>query len=85
MASCQPFFDATCLLCEKEVEDLEHFLVKCENLEAKRNKEIMKEVRNMQPNQKKKAYILIKLKNHKSVSDMIFKLWLFRKDLIRPP
>ena len=77
-------FDATCPLCKKEDEDLEHFLVKCEKLEGKRNKEIMEEVKNMQPTQNT-AYILFKLKNHESISDMIFAMWLFRKDLLKPP
>ena len=34
-------FEATCQLCGKEKEDLEHFVIKCEKLEEGINKRIM--------------------------------------------
>jgi len=37
-----PEYDGTCKLCKMEKEDFEHFLIKCPELEKKRNKKIMK-------------------------------------------
>ena len=39
----QPNYDKTCKLCGQEEEDLEHFIVRCPELEGKRNPEIMEE------------------------------------------
>ena len=36
-----PNYDKTCKLCGEEEEDLEHFLIRCLELEGKRNSEIM--------------------------------------------
>ena len=36
-----PEYDRTCKLCKMEKEVLEHFLIKCPDLEKKRNKKIM--------------------------------------------
>merc|ERR1712030_254052 len=49
--------DTTCQLCGKEEENLEHFLVTCEKLEEKRDKEIMEKVKEVHT-RKRTAYIL---------------------------
>ena len=77
-------YDTTCQLCKKEEEALEHFLIKCEKLEPRRDKELMEEIKHVQI-KRKTSYLLYKTKKFELVSDMILNMWLFRMDLLKPP
>ena len=77
-------YDTTCQLCGKGEEDLEHFLIKCKKLETKRNKEIMEQLSKIEE-KKKIPYLLFKVKKYEDVSEMIYKMWLLRKVLLKPP
>ena len=71
-------------MCNQEDENLEHFLVKCPLLECKRDIEVTGPWKNL-TSEKQTAYILFKDKNYERNSDMVKKIRLQRKDLLRPP
>ena len=63
---------------------MEHFLTRCKKLEPMRDKEIMKELDKMKK-ERKIPHLLFKMKNYEMISDMIYKMWLLRKVLLKPP
>ena len=76
--------DKICRLCGLEEEDIQHFLVTCPILDQKRDKEIMEAWRNSNK-QKQTVGILFREKRYNKVSQMIKRMWNYRKDLLRPP
>ena len=76
--------DKTCRLCGLEDEDLQHFLVTCPMLEIKRDREIMEAWRNIDK-MKQTVDILFNEKRYDKTGSMIRRMWLHRKDLLRPP
>ena len=82
-----PGYDKTCKLCKTEEEDLEHFLVRCPDLDQKRNKEIMEQSTPM-TSEERTLYILFKSKQYQEVGKMIRNIWEYRKhrkDKLKPP
>ena len=77
-------YDKTCKLCGQEEENLEHFMVKCPRLQYKRD---IKATRlwEDQDTGKQTAYMLFKDKNYERMGNMIRKMWLHRKELLKPP
>ena len=73
-----------CRLCGLEEEDLQHFLVTCPRLEQKRDREITESWRN-NDKQRQTVDILFNEKRYTKVSQMLRRMWSFRKDLLRPP
>ena len=70
-----------------EEEDLEHFLVRCPELNRKKNQEVIKTETPM-TSEEKTTHILFRNKNHKKVAYMIRSMWeyrKYRKDNLRPP
>ena len=68
-------------------EDLEHFLVRCPELEVKRNRKIMKNELRMTSGERT-LHILFKDKQHNEVGRMIRSMWNYRKhrrDKMKPP
>ena len=72
-----PNYDKTCKLCGEEEEDLEHFLIRCPELERKRNPEIIEVGLPMTSEEKQPAYSS-KTKNTK-------KYRKYMKNNLRPP
>ena len=62
--------DKTCKLCKLEEEELEHFLIKCPELEKKRNKEIMKNEHRMTA-EERTIQMLFKEKHYSEIGKMI--------------
>ena len=82
-----PNYDKTCKLCKTEEEDLEHFLVRCPDLNQKRNLEIMKKVIPM-TSEEQTLHILFKCKQYQKVGKIIRNMWEYRKlrkDKLKPP
>ena len=77
-------YNKTCKLYLQEEENLEHFLIKCPILQSHRNKEAMKPWENLDT-KKQTAYLLFKDKNYERTGNMIRKMWLHRKELLKPP
>ena len=73
-----PGYDKTCKLCKTEEEDLEHFLVRCPDLDQKRNQEIMKQ-RIPMTSEEQTLHILFKSKQYQEVGMMIINIWEYRK------
>ena len=65
-----PNYDKTCKLCGTGEEDLEHFLVKCPELERKRDPEIM-EMELPMTSKEKTSHILFKNKQYQKLAKMI--------------
>ena len=74
----------TCRLCEAEEEDLRHFMIECPRLEGKRNRRLINKWRNRDKD-RQVIDILFKEKDYEKTSQMLRAMWLFRKDLLRPP
>ena len=82
-----PGFDKTCKLFKKKDEDLEHSLVRCPDLNQKRNKEIMKQ-RIPMTSEEQTLHILFKSKQYQEVGKMIRNMWEYRKHRkgrLKPP
>ena len=80
-------YDKTCKLCGTEEEDLEHFLVRCPELDLKRNPEIVRMDIPM-TSEEQTLHILFKSKQYQEVGKMIRNMWEYRKhrnDNLRPP
>ena len=77
-------YDKTCKLCKQGEEDLEHFLVICPKLQSRGNPEVTDKWKNLSTKQQT-ANILFKEKEYNRTGDMIKKMWLYRKDLLKPP
>ena len=73
-----PEYDRTCKLCKIEKEDLEHFLIKCPELEIKRNKKIMEDKEEMTA-EEKSIQILFKEKHYNETGKIIRSMWEYRK------
>ena len=71
-------YDKTCKLCKLEEEDLEHFLIKCPELEKKRNKEIMKNEQRMTA-EKRTIQKLFKEKPYSEIGKIIRNMLEYRK------
>ena len=76
--------DTTCRLCKQGEGNLEHFMVECPELETKRENRIISKWRSQNKTQMT-ANILFKEKDHQSVGGMIKRMWLHRKELMKPP
>ena len=74
----------TCKLCNQGKENLEHFLVVCPRLQQKRDPAIMNKWID-QSTKTQTASILFKDKDYYRTGAMIRKMWLYRKDLLKPP
>ena len=86
LGSVIPDYDRKCKLCGEEDEDLEHFLVKCKELENARDRDIMSGPETSP--QEKTIEILFRNGNHQKTAEMIRKMWLLRKrrgDDLRQP
>ena len=82
-----PNYDKTCKLCGTGEEDLEHFLVKCPELERKRDPEIM-EMELPMTSEEKTSHTLFKNMQYQKLAKMIRGMWeyrKYRKDNLRPP
>ena len=76
-----PHYDTTCKLCKKEEEDLVHFMVKCEELESKRDCKILdREIKN--PELRLRT-LLFKNEDFQAVGKLIRNLWELRKSLLK--
>ena len=74
-------YNTTCKLCNKETEDIVHFIITCKKLESKRNYNIInKNIRNPEI---KMRMLLFRNKNHQDVSKMLRDLWELRKVLMK--
>ena len=76
--------DTICKLCGTEEEDLEHFIIRCPRLVNKRNRGIMNKWRNVDKH-RQMVDILFNEKKYEKISQMLRAMWLYRKDLLRPP
>ena len=63
---------------------MEHFMVECPELEERRDSEIIRKWRS-QDKTKMTANILFKEEEHQRVGGMIKRMWLHRKELMKPP
>ena len=82
----QPNYDKTCKLCGQEEEDLEHFIVRCPELEGKRNPEIMEEGPPIN-SEEKTVHILFGINKFQETAAIIRGMWTYRKhrrDDLRP-
>ena len=77
-------YDKTCKLCSQEEENLKHFLVVCPRLQSKRDPTIMDQWNNLDT-RTQTASILFKEKDYNRTGATIRKMWLYRKDLLKPP
>ena len=76
--------DKTYRLCGAAEEDLKHFMIECPRLEGKRNRRLINKWRNRDKD-RQVIDILFKEKDYEKTSQMLRAMWLFRKDLLRPP
>ena len=76
--------DKTCKLCNQGEENLEHFMILCPNLQGKRDMALINKWKN-QDTKIQTANILFKEKDYNRTGAMIRRLWLCKKDLLRPP
>ena len=80
-------YDKTCKLCAEEGEDLEHFIVRCPELEGKRYQDIMERELPM-TSEERTTHIRFRNKNYRKIAIMIRGMWehrKIRKDSLRPP
>ena len=74
-------YDKTCKLCNKDTENIVHFIITCKKLESKRNyKVINKNIRNPEIRMR---ILLFRNKNHQDVSNTLMDLWELRKVLLK--
>ena len=81
-----PNYDTTCKLCGQGEEDLEHFMVKCQELEGKRNPRLMEGP--PMSSEEKTIHILFRNNKYQETATMIKDMWNLRKhrrDDLRPP
>ena len=64
-------YEAKCKLCGKEIEDIVHFIIKCDKLESKRNYNLID--RNIQNPVERMSELLFKNRKHQEVGKMIKK------------
>ena len=79
-------YEATCKLCGKEIEDIVHFVIKCEKLESKREHILI--VSYTQNPEKKLRKLLFENEKHPQIGRMIRNLLMLRKSMeddLRPP
>ena len=79
-------YDSTCKLCGEEVEDIVHFLIKCEKLEEKREDRLIDGT--TQDPVEKLRRLLFENKKYQETGRMIKNLWILRKSMrddLRPP
>ena len=79
-------YEATCKLCGKEVEDIVHFVIKCEKLESKREHRLIDSY--TQNPEEKLRKLLFENEKHQEIGRMIRNLWMLRKSMkddLRPP
>ena len=77
-------YDTTYQLCGEEEENLEHFMIKCNKLEGKRDREIMDTLKSIE-GKRKLPHLLFEMKDWEKTSNMVYKLWHLRKILLKPP
>ena len=75
-----PSYDRTCKLCKKEVEDIVHFLIDCEELEEDRNYHLIKNTTGN--SEETMIKLLFHNENYQETGYMIKKLWKRRKILL---
>ena len=73
-------YETNCKLCGEETEDIVHFLIKCKELENKRDYKLID--RNIQNPEERLRELLYKNKEHQEVGKLIKNLWMLRKDQI---
>ena len=73
-------YETKCKLCGEETEDIVHFLIKCKELENKRDYKLID--RNIQNPEERLRELLYKNKEHQEVGKLIKNLWMLRKDRI---
>ena len=79
-------YDSTCKLCGEEVEDIVHFLIKCEKLEEKREDRLIDGT--TQDPVEKLRRLLFENEKYQETGRMIKNLWILRKSMrddLRPP
>ena len=76
-------YEKNCKLCKTE-EDLKHFLTKYPKLTCHRDKEILEKYRN-QDTKKQTEDIPFNNKEYRREGKVIRKMWLFTKELLKPP
>ena len=79
-------YDSTCKLCGEEIEDIVHFLIKCEKLEAKRDDTLIDGT--TQDPVEKLRRLLFENEKYQETGRMIKNLWILRKSMrddLRPP
>ena len=82
----QPNYNTNCKLCGLGEENLEHFVVKCQELEGKRNPKLMEGP--PISSEVKTIHILFRNKKHQETAIMLKDMWnlrINRRDDLRPP
>ena len=73
--------DRKCRLCNREMEDMTHFLIKCPKLEGKRDYSLInKEIKNPE---KRLVELLYRQNKHQETGHMIRMLWNERLKIIK--
>ena len=72
--------ETECKLCKKETEDLIHFLIKCEKLDCKREKEVMEKYKD-EDKEQMAGNILFGTELIETTKNMIESMWKYRNDI----
>ena len=73
----QENFNTNCKLCGEEKEDMVHFIIKCKNLEIKRDYKIID--KNINNPEERMRTLLYRNENHQEVGKVVKNMWTLRR------